>query len=266
MKKFLPKITILIFFFFFTLTYSQSRFSHEAGLNFGVASFQTDFGQRNNFPSANQSTLSVGVVHYLKFFGSQYNWRSGTSFFSEHFKLKTEFNYLFNTNIQHEGAYVELDNEIGDKLKVMKGQIKMYNIGTNLEFYFFQLEDYTAYFTNKKSVNPFVSLGLHYSAYDPDILVNDVSLEGKEEPHLGLIDKWQEDAIYLDSGSAFGISAGAGVRFGLGDVDFVIDGRWQHFFSDKIDGLDDFSSDTGSKYNDTVIFVNIGIVYTFGKY
>jgi len=265
MKKFLPKITLLIFFFFFTITYSQSRFSHETGVSFGMASFQTDFGESRDFPSANASTFSFGIAHYLKFFGSQYNWRSGTSFFSEHFKLKTEFNYVFNTNIQHEGQWAKGDSEIAQKLREMTGQIKMYNIGTNLEFYFFQLEDYTAYFTNKKSINPFVSLGLHFSVYDPDVLVSGVSLEGKEEPHLGLIDKWQEGAIYLDSGSTFGVSAGAGVRFGLGDIDFVVDSRWQHFFSDQIDGLD-APDDPGNKYNDTVIFVNIGVVYVFGKY
>jgi hypothetical protein len=41
-----------------------------------------------------------------------------------------------------------------------------------------------------------------------------------------------------------------------------LDSRWQHFFSDKIDGLD-APKDPANKYNDTMIYVNLGIVYTF---
>jgi hypothetical protein len=263
MKNILRKIAILFFLFFTSITYSQSSVSHEVGILFGPASFQTDFGQRHDFPSANQSTLAVGVSHYLKFFGNQYNWRSGTSFFSEHFKLKTEFTYLFNTNIKHEGDYVKGTGATAEKLKAMTGQIKMYNIGTNLEFYFLRIDDYTSFFGNKKSINPYISVGLQFSMFDPDIFVDGTSLAGQEEPYTQLIDKWQNDAIYLEKGNTFGVSAGAGVRFSLDTFDLVIDSRWQHFFSDKVDGLDDFSSDSGSDFNDTMVFINIGAVYVF---
>jgi len=271
MKKSLPYITLLITFFFISTTYSQSRFSHEIGLSFGMASFQTDFGEKNDFPSANAATFAFGVSHYLKFFGSQYSWRSGSNYFSQHFKLKTEFNYMFNTLVEHEGSYAVGNSETALKLQAMTGEIKMYNIGTNLEYYFLELEDYTSYYKSLGTLNPFISVGLHYSFYDPDILVNGVSLEGQSEPYTDLIDKWQEGAIYLEEGSTFGASIGAGIRYSIDSFDLVLDGRWQHFFSDQVDGLDDEGIDptsnapTGSNYNDTMVYVNFGVVFVFGK-
>lgn len=260
MNKFLSKITVLIFFMFSTVTYSQSNVSHEIGIIFGPASFQTDFGQSHDFPSANASTLAYGITHYLKFFGSQYSWRSGGGFFSSHFKLKTEFLYLSNTSIKHEGP----GQENNPQLLAMQGQIKMYNIGTNLEFYFLELEDYASFYGRENSLNPFISVGLQFSVYDPDITVNGVSLEGQPEPYTQLIDKWQENAIFLEPGNTLGVSIGAGLRYSLSSIDFVLDGRWQHFFSDNIDGLN-APNDPANKWNDTMIFVNVGIVYVFGK-
>jgi hypothetical protein len=265
MKKLLPIFIVLFSFFFYTFGYAQSRFSHEVGASFGIASFQTDFGESNDFASANASTFSVGFAHYLKFFGSQYSWRSGSSFFSEHFKLKTEFNYMLNTRVEHEGSYVIGSGETATKLRAMTGEIKMYNIGTNLEYYFLELEDYSSFYKSSGTLNPFISAGVHYSFYDPDIKVNEVTLEGQSEPYTGLIDKWQTGAIYLEKGNTFGVSAGAGIRYSIDTFDLVLDGRYQYFFSDQVDGLD-APVDPGNKNNDTVIFVNVGIVYVFGKY
>ena len=80
----------------------------------------------------------------------------------------------------------------------MTGSVKMYNAGVNLEYYFIELEDYSSFFRSSGSVNPFVSLGLHYTHSQPDIFVDGVSLKGQEEPYEDLIPKWQEGAIFLD--------------------------------------------------------------------
>ena len=68
MNKFLLQVIISFFFFYSITNFAQSRFSHEVGGFFGVVSLQTDFGERGDFPSANQSNLAVGITHYLKFF------------------------------------------------------------------------------------------------------------------------------------------------------------------------------------------------------
>ena len=105
---------------------------------------------------------------------------------------------------------------------------------------------------------------MHYSYSQPDTLVNDVSLKGQEEPYTELIDKWQEDAIFLDAENIFSASAGAGVRFGLEKVDFVLEGRYQYYFSDVVEGLS-APDDPVNKNNDTMVSINIGVVYVFGK-
>ena len=260
MKKVLPLIIAFISLLYSESSFSQSSLSHEVGATFGAASYQTDFGQRNDFPSANAATMTFGVTYYLKFFGNQYSWRSGSSYFSSHFKLKTEFNYMNNKTIRHEGNLKD-----NPQLQRMTGEIKMYNIGTNLEYYFFDMEDYSSYFQNKSKLNPFINVGIHYSFYDPDILIDGESLEGNEELYKELIPKWQEGAIYLESDGTFAASVGGGIRYSISDVDLVLEGRWQHFFSDKVDGLDDISSDSASDYNDTMVIVNMGIVYVFGQ-
>ena len=265
MKKLIPLTILFISLLNVHNSLSQVNLSSEVGVTFGVASYQSDFGERYDFPSANASTFAFGLSYYLKFFGKQYSWRTGSTYFSEHFKVKAEFNYVFNTNIKHEGSYAQGDGAIAVKLRRMTGEIKMYNLGANLEYYFFELEDYASFYRAENQLNPFISVGLHYSFYDPNIYVDGVSLEGKPEPYTDLIPKWQEGAIYLDKGAVFGASAGAGIRYSIASVDLLFEGRWQHFFSDKVDGLDDTSELSGSKYNDTMVFINAGVVYVFGK-
>ena len=167
MRKLLLKLCIVFLFFFYSNTSAQTNFSHEVGINLGIASFQPDFGLSTEFQSANQSNLSYGLSYYLKFFGSQYNWRSGSSFFSEHFKLRIDFSYTNNTNINNDA--IEESNQDYEKLEDMKGQIKLYNLGLGLEYYIIKLEDYSSFYKTSGSINPFISLGLGYSHSQPDI-------------------------------------------------------------------------------------------------
>ncbi len=263
MRKYLPElVAVLLFFFFITISRAQTNFSHEVGANIGIASFQTDMGNKSEFASQNQASMAFGISYYLKFFGSQYNWRSGTSFFSEHFKMKAEFSYINNSNVGFEGTTTS--DEIRKKLEAQKAQIKLYNFGLNLEYYFLKLEDYSSFYKSSGSINPFVTIGVHYSYSQPDMLVNDVSLKGQEEPYTELIDKWQEGAIFLEAENIFSASAGAGVRFGLDKVDFSLEARYQYYFSDVVEGLS-APDDPVNNNNDTMVFLNAGIIYVFGK-
>ena len=264
MNKLLLKLFTVIFLASFSGgMQAQTSVSHELGGFFGIASLQTDFGISGNFASANQATMGFGISYYMKFFGSQYNWRSGSSYFTEHFKLKAEFSYISNTNIEHE----DLD-QVGERFREimerMTGATTMYNGGLSLEYYFVELEDYSSFFKSSGQVNPFVALGVQYTYAQPDIFVDGVSLKGQPEPYEDLIPKWQEGAIDLEDQGIFSATASAGVRFGLDMVDFVVEGRYQYFFSDKLEGLY-APDDPGNKNNDTMVFINLGIVYVFGK-
>ncbi|MCD6543399.1 MAG: hypothetical protein J7K34_02710 [Flavobacteriaceae bacterium] len=287
MKKYLHKF-ILFFAVIFASNgaYSQLNLSSEVGLMFGVTSFQTDFGLRHDFASENAATMGFGVMHYLKFFGSKYSWRSGSTFFSEHFMLKTEFVYLKNTNIKHEADPFSPGSPVDDKWKAMRGNIKMYNIGTQMEFYFFNMESYSSY-TKQRTLNPYISIGAHFSFYDTQVtseLGNDDwrNYVIYETADIGGADKWylhdvaaddpqsfdgldHKQTIFNGKGNAFGLSAGLGLRYTVSDsFNLILDSRWQHFFSDRVDGLD-APKDPGNKYNDTMIYVNMGIVYVFGQ-
>jgi hypothetical protein len=263
MKKLLLKLfTVIVVTSFSGGMQAQTSVSHELGGFFGISSLQTDFGIKGTFASENQASMAFGLSYYLKFFGSQYNWRSGSTYFTEHFKVKAEFSYINNSKITHEG--VDSSSELGKKLDAMTGSVVMYSLGANLEYYFVELEDYSSFFRSSGSVNPFVSVGVHYTHADPDILVDGVSLEGQQEPYEDLIPKWQEGAIFLEEQNIISASAGAGVRFGLEMVDLVLEGRYQYFFSDKLEGLD-APNDPANKNNDTMVFINVGIVYVFGK-
>ena len=121
MRKLLLKLCIVFLFFVFTNTRAQTSFSHEVGVNLGIASFQPDFGLSTDFQSANQANLAYGLSYYLKFFGSQYNWRSGSSFFSEHFKVRVDFSYTNNTNVNNDAFKDEPSYE--EKFETQQAQI-----------------------------------------------------------------------------------------------------------------------------------------------
>ena len=261
MRKYLPNLFAVLLFFFFINSRAQTNFSHEVGGFFGIAAFQTDMGLSTEFAAENQSNMGFGLTYYLKFFGSQYNWRSGSSYFSDHFKLKTEFSYINNSNITFEG---EVGASMQEKVDAMKASVKLYNVGLNLEYYFLQLEDYSGFYRSSGSINPFVTVGVHYSYSQPDILVNNVSLKDKEEPYTELIDKWQEGAVFLEPENIFSATGGLGVRFGLEKIDFSFETRYHYFFSDVVEGLN-APNDPGNKHNDTMITANIGVIYVFGK-
>ena len=264
MNKFLLQIIISLIFLSGTINYSQSRFSHEFGGFFGVASLQTDFGESGDFSSANQSSMAFGLSYYLKFFGSQYSWRSGSSYFSDHFKLKAQFLYNNNTNIQHEGKYAEANSESGAKLRAMTAATKIYNVGLNLEYYFLRLEDYASFYAAENKLNPYISVGIQWSYYDPDVMVNGVSLLPNDDPYESLIDKWQNNSIYVDPGNTFGISGGLGLRYSVEFVDFYLDAQYQYYLSDDIEGLNAIN-DPGNNKNDTMVAITLGVVYVFGK-
>ena len=259
MRKYLPNLFAVLLFFFFINARAQTNVSHEVGGFFGIASFQTDMGLSTEFAAENQATMAFGLSYYLKFFGSQYNWRSGSSYFSEHFKLKAELSYISNSNVSFkpEGLSSKLDN--------MKAAIKLYNFGLNLEYYIFELEDYSSFYRSNGTINHFVTVGVHYSYSQPDILVNDVSLKGQEEPYTELISKWQDGAVFLEPDNLFSASGGVGVRFGLEKLDFSFETRYHYFFSDVVEGLN-APNDPGNKNNDTMITAYIGVIYVFGKY
>jgi hypothetical protein len=238
----------------FTKTNAQIDLSHEFGLFTGPVVFQSDYGESSHLPSSTATSFGIAAVHYLSFYGSNYNWRNGASFFSDHFKLRSEISYYFNNSFEHKGKYVESNASIAPKLKAMKGKTKIFNIGTQLEYYFKNLEDYGLLFNTVDRFAPYLSAGVQYNSFTPE-LTNTPS-GGLDVSNLPA--KWQEN-FYLEKDNTFSLTFGLGTRYKLDRFDLVFDGRFQYFLSDRVDGLDQV--DGSSDNNDTLIFFSAGIVF-----
>ncbi|MCB0474971.1 MAG: outer membrane beta-barrel protein [Flavobacteriaceae bacterium] len=265
--KLYHKLVLLSFFLSVNLLCAQENLSHEIGISAGPVTMQTDYGERHYLPSSTLTSFGLSFSHYLSFYGSNYNWRNGSSFFSDHFKLKTDFSLYFNNNLEHKGKYVE-DNpntQFDDKLRAMKGTTKLWDVGTQLEFYFLSLEDYGLLFNNNDKWAPYVGTGVHYSKYTPTFSTSYGNGDYINNPEI-LPDPWQQDAIFLDPGYTFSWTFNAGTRYKLGDVHVFADARFQYFFSDKIEGLDAPHDLSGSKFNDTIVYFSVGVIYDLGSF
>lgn len=258
------KLFILVILFSMPRAFAQIEFSNEFGINLGPVIMQTDYGERHHLPSSTATSFGVAAIHYLSFYGDNYNWRNGASFFSDHFKLKTEVSYYFNNSLEHKGRYVEpggSGEEFRQKLKAMKGKTKSFNIGTGLEYYFKNLEDYGLLFNDDDRFAPYIGLGIQFNMFNPEFS-SDLG-DWTTNPSI-LPEKWQ-DNIYVGKQQAFSMIMNAGTRYKLNNFDLVLDARWQYFFTDKLDGLD--QKDDSSKFNDTLIYISFGVVFdmeTFG--
>ncbi len=239
--------------------FAQIELSHEFGITTGPVTMQTDYGERHHLPSSTATSFGVAAVHYLSFYGSNYNWRNGASYFSDHFKLKTEVSYYFNNGLEHKGRYVApggSSEDLRQKLIAMKGKTKSINFGTALEYYFKNLEDYGLLFNDDDRFAPYISAGLQFNMFTPE-LTSDLG-DWTTNPSV-LPDKWQ-DQVYVGKQNGFSMTMSAGTRYKLNNFDLVLDARWQYFFTDKFDGLDS-KKDESSKYNDTLIYFSFGVVF-----
>jgi len=249
------KLIIFLFIISFTKSNAQLDLSHEFGLFTGPISMQTDYGERNHFPASNQTSFGVAAVHYLSFYGSNYNWRNGASFFSDHFKLRTEVSYYLNNNLEHKSDFIDNDpGPLAESFRNMKGSTKIFNIGTQLEYYFKNLEDYGLLFNTADKFAPYLSAGFQYNRFDADVTTAGGGFNISSIPA-----KFQDD-IVLDPESTFSLVLGLGTRYKMDKFDLVLDGRWQYFLSDKVDGINT-AEDDGSKFNDTLIFFSVGVVF-----
>ncbi|MET2986530.1 THC0290_0291 family protein [Aureibaculum conchae] len=251
------KLLTLIMFFSLTGAFAQVEFSHEFGITTGPVTMQTDYGERHHLPSSTATSFGAAVVHYLSFYGSNYNWRNGASYFSDHFKLKTEVSYYFNNSLEHKGRYVADGSNNAElaELRAMKGKTKSINFGTALEYYFKNLEDYGLLFNDDDRFAPYISAGIQFNMFTPE-LTSDLG-DWMTNPSV-LPQKWQ-DEVYVGKQNALSMTLSAGTRYKLNNFDLVLDARWQYFFTDKFDGLD--AKDTSSKFNDTLIYFSVGVVF-----
>ena len=252
-KSFLSVFLLLISL---SSTNAQSYLSYEGGFNVGLASFQTDYGERGDFQSGvtGNMGMAVGGIFYVNFFSGNGLWSDRAEYFSSHFKVKGEVSYM-KAKLEHFGKYVDGTGITADKLKAMHGTSSLLNIGATMEYHFKDIQ----YFSFKRNdvLDPFVGLGLAYN-YSKPTVVSDLG-DYQTNPSV-LIPKYQTDAVYVDPLNTYSMLFSAGTRINAGERgDFILDMRWQYFLSDKIDGIS--PNDSSNKYNDWLYSLSVGYVY-----
>lgn len=233
---------------------AQANANLEAGISVGLASFQTDFGQRGDFDSTfNNNGLAVGAVMYLNFFNRDPVISGPVSWGQQHFKLKAELSYL-QANLKHYGDYlVTSAPEDITKLENMTGKSSVINFGTILEYHPFPIPDFIP--GSNRKISPYLGLGVMAGFSNPSI-----------DAPSGLIDVYQPEGAVDDSSSvALSLMFSGGLRFKLDENDaLMLDMRWQYFASDYIDGLNPDAVEAPNKHDDWLYYLNFGYIHKFG--
>lgn len=122
----------------------RSKKTHEIAVSFGISDFTTDYGQRfdsNSNLTANFG-IGFGIIHYLTFTDYRYRWNHQTSYWAEHFKIRSEISY-HSADLQHYGKWIKIIGGVeGEKLRAMHGKARTWHIGSAVEFHFVDINDF----------------------------------------------------------------------------------------------------------------------------
>lgn len=237
--------------------------NHDVGLFIGSTNLQSDYGNTKEYSShfTNNGT-SLSLSHYLSFNENTSRWGVSNRIL-DHLKLKTEIKYLSNGTFSHRGYYAEKKTITGEKLRAMKGSLKMFDVGLNLECFLKPLSDRNNYSYNMY-LNPFFTFGFKYSFY-----TNGVTSElGDWNKDRTLLPTWysEEKTLDLGVGEALSVCSGIGIVGKISsNIDLVTQVSYQYFFSDTIDGLNPNKVD-GTNSNEYSINIEFGIIYQLNFY
>ncbi len=253
-------VLVLTFFIFSKQDlYSQLGFSHEIGVIMGPLAFYSDYGERYDFETNSGNVgFGIGLIHYINFsYRADYNIYTREVFFNDHFKIRSEIDY-HKTNLKHYGKWVGPDRTslIADQLRAMKGSVTVFEIGAQLEYFPFSIRGFAA---GSYKIAPFVSLGVHWVGYDPEIYSEIPGGLGDVAPNAATPEKYV--ASFQNSGdSTWTVVGSIGIRYKLTPLsDLMLDGRWEAYFSNWVDGLNPDS--ISNKANEWIYWLNIGYIY-----
>ena len=137
----------------------------------------------------------------------------------------------------------------------MHGTSSVINFGGGIEYHFLSLSDFMSY-SSDQIVSPYISVGSMFGLSKATVTSDIGNIEGN--PSL-LITAYQENALFTKKEKVFSLVFGVGTRIKMSrNTDFIIDTRWQDYFSDRVDGL--APTLDANKYNDWTYAMSIGIV------
>ena len=237
--------------------YSQGGFSHEVGVIAGPLALFSDFGRRGDVKTNERnSTIAFGLIHYINFsYRADCNCYTAEKYWNDHFKIRTEIDY-YSIKLKHHGRWVAPDQQgaAADYLRSMSGKTTVFDIGAQLEYFPLSIRDFAA---GGYKLAPFISVGLHWVAYDPNITYDEgLGIEsnyygGKYDPAT---------AINNEGGNTWSFIGSVGVRYKLSPLsDLMLDSRWGHYFSNWVDGLNPDVPE--NKANEWMYWINFGYIY-----
>jgi len=244
-----------------TISTAQSSLAQEIGVIFGPLSFQSDYGQRNNFDTNIGNTgFGLGIVHFINFSANN----NRENFFTEHFKVRSELSFN-KTKLEHFGKWVEIEKQKGavQYLGAMHGSSTLVNLGAQLEFSpFMKIHDFE---NTIGSFSPYVSLGFQVSYYSAkaDSRLGPLGLPSTTYPKYLTPSDGRPYGFSNENGVVLSATAGVGVHYKLTTMsDLMFEVRYQGFNSDWVDGLNpnkDLYKE--NKRNDSQVWFNAGYIY-----
>jgi opacity protein-like surface antigen len=239
-------------------THAQ-HLTHDFGVHVGLVSIQTDYGTRGDFLSmfGNIGAPAISGTYTMHFYQLNNNWNSDELL--DYIAVRFEANLIPKTNLKHFGDFVDTNTDLGRELRAMTGTTQILSLGFQLEYYFFCLRDFSYPYSDMKW-NPYMLAGLQFSAYNNSL--NSTLGDWETDPTV-LPTKWTPDfARDIGPGTTYAVTFGGGVRYNLNERwDLNIQGNWQFFLSDSVDGL---TADViENKNKEWLINFQIGMIYRF---
>ena len=245
-------------------------FSNELGVVAGPVAFYGDYGQRGNFATNIGNTgWGFALAHYVNFaYRADCQCYNPDTYFNDRFKIRTELT-LHKTNFQHFGQWVSSSatSFTSDQLRAMKGSSTVFDVGVQLEYYIWSIRDFMA---QDQPWAPYFAAGLHWVGFDPYAY----SDFGNLNTPITTPDKYYY-SFQQAGGSTWSIVTSVGTRYKISkSVDFLMDWRWQYYFSNWVDGLNpqiEYNTQAlglgngvpvpENKANDWIFWINFGGVF-----
>ena len=247
----------LAFLLAFQFGYSQLGFSHEIGVIAGPVAFQSDFGVRYDFETNSGNTgIGIGIVHYINFsYRADCNCYTTDTYFNDHFKLRSEISWNW-TKLDHFGKWVDNGtSDNADRLRAHSGEANNFDIGMQIEYFPKSIRSFQAF---AYKFAPFVSLGVHYTAYSPEAYTT--YGDGNILNSNNFYSYWRPGSIDPTNGSIWSVVWSIGTRYKLTVLsDLMLDLRWQYYGNNWIDGLNHQLD--SNRANDWLVWLNFGYIY-----
>ncbi len=238
--------------------------SSELGIIVGPIAFQSDYGERYDLSTnAGNTGIGIGLVHYFNFaYDSKSNYTPET-YFNIHFKVRSEISFN-KTNFKHFGEYVNKNNNSlsVQQLRAMKGSTAVTNLGMQLEFYPWNIRDFTA---TPNSFAPFISLGGQFSLYNSkaESSLGPLGNTATTFPKYLTPSEGRPYGFSSEQGAVWSIVSSVGTRYKISNSgDLMVDLRFQYYFSNWVDGLNPNPEIyKENKANDWLVWFNVGYIH-----